>query len=67
MFMMSTDALNEVDENSRPDTRDSKRFKETISSPQPLRQATPPPMLPQIGRGSFSGGELGWDEEMFKR
>lgn len=43
---------------SRPETRDSaKRLKENHS---------PAPLLPEIG-GLSAGGELGWDENMFKR
>jgi len=59
MFMMNDEnqmALDEVDENSRPETRDSKRFKES----------DPAPMLPDIG-GSLDDGEIGWDEQYFKR
>lgn len=53
--MINGDALHEEDENQRPDTRESKRFKES----------SPAPLLPEIR--SFGGGELGWDEQFFKR
>ncbi|KAH9826462.1 hypothetical protein Tdes44962_MAKER03455 [Teratosphaeria destructans] len=62
MFVLNEDAgfgLDSVDENQRPDTRDSKRVKET-----------PAPYLPQIGAlsgGHLDGGNIGWDEGMFKR
>ncbi|KAI6838456.1 hypothetical protein KC342_g4052 [Hortaea werneckii] len=73
LFMMSSDNLTELsDENSRPHTRESKRLKTAISDPMPIppqepviKERTPPPVLPQIGN-AFNGGELGWDEDMFK-
>ncbi|KAK5128344.1 hypothetical protein LTR85_003012 [Meristemomyces frigidus] len=55
MFMMNTEELDAVDENQRPDTRESKRLKES----------SPAPLLPEIG--TFGGGEIGWDEQLFKR
>ena len=51
----------------RPDTRESKRLRE--SSPAP-RESSPPPVLPDIGSlggGSFGGGDMGWDERAFSR
>lgn len=60
----------------RPDTRESnKRVKpssgagaETAVYRVPERKPSPPPpMIPEIGRGSFSGGDLGWDEAAFRR
>jgi hypothetical protein len=59
MFGLDTE-LEAVDENQRPDTRESKRLKDT----------TPAPMLPEIGSlggGTSIGGDLGWDERAFKR
>ena len=82
MFMLnSTNELDEVDESDarRPDTRDSKRVKvgderqrSAVSSQAsqevaPARQRSPPPLIPEIGRSSFSGGDLGWDEDSFRR
>lgn len=55
--------LDEIDENQRPDTRDSKRLKG--SPPAPLIPYTPAPRLPEIG-GSLGDGEIGWDEQWFK-
>ena len=59
--MLNGDGLDAVVEDqakSRPATRDSaKRMKENHN---------PVPLLPEIG-GLNSGGELGWDEDMFKR
>ncbi|KAK1061455.1 hypothetical protein LTR74_011082 [Friedmanniomyces endolithicus] len=52
--------LDAVDENQRPDTRDSKRLKESESEPAPL--------LPEVGTlrgGRLGGGEIGWDESLF--
>lgn len=76
MNLGSTDALNEADENSRPETRESKKLK-TMSTYEPTveryepvaerqKERTPPPMLPQFDAG-LSGGDMGWDENMFKR
>ncbi|KAK0316380.1 hypothetical protein LTR01_000128 [Friedmanniomyces endolithicus] len=70
MFLPSSDAaadddegmLDAVDENQRPDTRDSKRLKESESEPAPL--------LPEVGTlrgGRLGGGEIGWDESLFGR
>ncbi|KAF2769569.1 hypothetical protein EJ03DRAFT_327175 [Teratosphaeria nubilosa] len=62
MFTMNQDTgfgLDSVDENQRPDTRESKRVKEA-----------PAPSLPQIGAlrgGQLDGGNIGWDEGLFKR
>ena len=63
MFMLNSDnALDEVAEpSSRPDTRDSKRLKETIE---------PAPLLPEVGTlkgGTIGNGEIGWDENIFGR
>lgn len=52
--------LEAVEENGRPDTRESKR----------LREASSAPLLPEIaelGGGGTKGGDLGWDEGAFKR
>ena len=57
---MLNEDLDTVDENTRPDTRESKRLKE--SSPAPLL-----PDLASLGGGRFSDGDLGWDEQAFKR
>jgi hypothetical protein len=62
MFTMNGDGfgLDAVDENQRPDTRDSKRIKES----------NPAPLLPEIAEfagGSLDGGDIGWDEGIFKR
>ena len=59
LFLLNDD-LDTVDESHRPDTRESKRLKES----------TPPPLLPEIGSlrgGRISGGDLGWDEQAFRR
>ena len=51
--------LDTVGEEGRPETRESKRLKES-----------PAPFLPEIGQlkgGRISGGDLGWDEQAFKR
>ncbi|KAK4553596.1 hypothetical protein LTR86_009392 [Recurvomyces mirabilis] len=63
MFMLNDDnILDAVDEStSRPDTRDSKRLKETIE---------PAPLLPEVGTlkgGRIGNGEIGWDENLFGR
>jgi hypothetical protein len=67
MFGMTGDTLQSLDvvtedQPTRPGTRDSaKRFKESHE---------PAPLLPEIGAfgsGSIGGGEIGWDESMFKR
>ncbi|KAK3116300.1 hypothetical protein LTR53_003490 [Teratosphaeriaceae sp. CCFEE 6253] len=53
-----TGSLDAVDENQRPDTRDSKRLKES----------EPAPMLPEVGTlrgGRLGGGQIGWDENVF--
>ena len=53
--------LDAVDENHRPDTQDSKRLKEG---------AEPAPLLPEVnalGGGRLGGGEIGWDEDLFRR
>ncbi|KAK4547711.1 hypothetical protein LTR36_000669 [Oleoguttula mirabilis] len=55
MFNLNVDGLDAVDENQRPDTRDSKR----------MRESSPAPLLPDIG--AFGGGEIGWDEQRFTR
>ena len=59
LFLLN-DELDAVDENQRPDTRESKRLKE--SSPAPLL-----PEIGSLGGGRISGGDLGWDEQAFKR
>ena len=54
------DTLDAVDENDRPDTRESKRRK----------ALSPAPLLPEVsllGGGTFTGGDLGWDDAAFKR
>ena len=63
MFMLNNDyTLDEVAEaSSRPDTRDSKRLKETVA---------PAPLLPEVGTlkgGRIGNGEIGWDENLFGR
>lgn len=61
--MVNTDNnLQAVDENQRPDTRESKRMRE--SSPAPTAKLSPAPILPEIG--AFGGGDMGWDEQLFK-
>ncbi|KAK3073229.1 hypothetical protein LTR53_005376 [Teratosphaeriaceae sp. CCFEE 6253] len=53
-----TGPLDAVDENQRPDTRDSKRLKES----------EPAPMLPEVGTlrgGRLGSGQIGWDENVF--
>ena len=62
MFMMNEelDTVNEDRKPDRPDTRESKR----------LKDSSPAPLLPEIGSlkgGKISGGDLGWDERAFKR
>lgn len=52
--------LEAVQENQRPDTRESKRLRET--SPAPLL-----PELGALGAGKVGGGDLGWDEGSFRR
>ncbi|KAK1046359.1 hypothetical protein LTR33_015087, partial [Friedmanniomyces endolithicus] len=70
MFLPSSNAaadddagmLDAVDENQRPDTRDSKRLKESESESEPA------PLLPEVGTlrgGRLGGGEIGWDESLF--
>ncbi|KAK5680590.1 hypothetical protein LTS10_007523 [Elasticomyces elasticus] len=58
MFMPTNEGfLDSVEENQRPDTRDSKRLKEE-----------PAPLLPEVGTlrgGRLGGGEIGWDENLF--
>lgn len=57
LFLLNGD-LDTVEE-GRPDTRESKRLKES-----------PAPLLPEIGAlkgGRMSNGDLGWDEQAFKR
>lgn len=60
--MLNGDTLDAVDEDQRPETRESKRVKES---------GPPAPRLPDIGnfggKGTFSGGDLGWDEQLFRR
>ena len=63
MFMLNEDhpeTLAAVDENQRPDTRDSKRSR--LHSPAPLL-----PEVSSLACGSLTGGEVGWDEQLFKR
>ena len=61
MFLHADMPLDAVDEaSSRPDTRDSKRLKE--SKPTSLL-----PELSAFGGGGFDDGNLGWDERQFKR
>lgn len=63
MFMLNEDhpeTLAAVDENQRPDTRDSKRSR--LHSPAPLL-----PEVSSLAGGSLTGGEVGWDEQLFKR
>ena len=52
--------LEAVAENQRPETRESKR----------LREEKPAPLLPEIDSlsgGKTRGGDLGWDEKVFKK
>lgn len=60
--MLNGDGLDAVAEDqntkSRPETREEPKKVEENRKPAPL--------LPEIG-GLSSGGELGWDEDMFKR
>ena len=59
LFLLS-DGLDPVDESYPPDTRESKRLKES----------SPAPLLPEIGSlsgGRMSGGDFGWDGQVFKR
>ena len=60
LFLLNDGGLDTVQENHRPDTRESKRLKE--SSPAPLL-----PEIGLLGGGRISGGDLGWDEQAFKR
>ncbi|KAK5169421.1 uncharacterized protein LTR77_005397 [Saxophila tyrrhenica] len=50
----------EARQETRPDTRESKRVKEN---------GPPPPLLPEIGslRGGKVSGDMGWDEQAFRR
>lgn len=45
--------------------------KQQISAPTPVTEVhNPAPLLPEIGglgNGTTNGGEIGWDEGMFKR
>ncbi|TKA65262.1 hypothetical protein B0A55_10438 [Friedmanniomyces simplex] len=57
--------LDAVDENQRPDTRESKRLKESEAMPAPASL-----LLPEVGTlrgGRLGGGEIGWDESVFGR
>ena len=63
MLMMNGDG-NEAPlqtlEEQRPDTRESKRLKES----------SPAPLLPEVGSlrgGGLNDGDLGWDATAFKR
>lgn len=60
-FLQADDGnLEATDEDSRPETRENKRYK----------PSTPLPMLPEIstlGGGDLEHGSLGWDEQLFKR
>ncbi|KAK5133396.1 hypothetical protein LTR08_007735 [Meristemomyces frigidus] len=71
MFMTNGDALDAVDENTRPETRDSsKRGRDSLERPETreskrLRTSSP---APSLGAIDFSGtGEIGWDEQLFTR
>lgn len=69
--------LDAVDEDAayRPETGESnnKRIKPSAVAERERvtgsgeRKRSPPPMIPEVGRGSFSGGDLGWDEGAFRR
>ena len=66
--MMNGDALDAVDENTRPEIIDSnKRGRESPDRPESKRMRASSP-APSIGAIDVSGtGEIGWDEQFFTR
>nr|POE50713.1 hypothetical protein CFP56_16228 [Quercus suber] len=62
LLMSDRDVLDAVDEDRRPETRDSKRLKPDVSDA---------PLLPEVsalgGGGVLNDGEIGWDATLFKQ